>query len=258
MRVFESNNGPAPLENPWIDHRPDRVRPHRFFGGWTSRIILPNKPRRTLSIRLLRSGLQQEGLNIRSAGLEEILRVLIISSLFLFGKKHSIWLGSMNWKWCDKTQCWSTPPEEALLMKRHWRCRKRFISGAAIDVFERTLFGPLSWWKLYLNATFRVLHPWVEQKWNLNPSMKPRFLRGDSLAGSSDAEYVYQNSNIFQKKKIILGDKIFEKKTFSRPSFRLKHWVSRLCYSSYWCFCLARHLPNKLLFWMPSLMLKQN
>ncbi len=143
--------------------------------------------------------LQQEGLNIRSAGLEEILKSSHIISLHVplwKETRHMIGLHELEMMRQDamliNTARGGIVDETALKDA----LEKGFISGAAIDVFEKEPYsGLLSLMENciltpHLGSCTLECRARMESE-SLNEAL--RFLQGDSLLQEvPDAEYVYQ------------------------------------------------------------------
>ena len=143
--------------------------------------------------------LQQEGLNIRSAGLEEILKSSHIISLHVpLWKKTRHMIGVHELEMMRQDAMLINTARGGIVDETALRdaLEKGFIAGAAIDVFEKEpYFGPLSSMENciltpHLGSCTLECRARMESE-SLNEAL--RFLQGDSLLQEvPDAEYVYQ------------------------------------------------------------------
>ena len=143
--------------------------------------------------------LQQEGLNIRSAGLEEILKSSHIISLHVpLWKKTRHMIGVHELEMMRQDAMLINTARGGIVDETALRdaLEKGFIEGAAIDVFEKEPYsGPLSLMENciltpHLASCTLECRARMESE-SLNEAL--RFLQGDSLLQEvPDAEYVYQ------------------------------------------------------------------
>jgi len=143
--------------------------------------------------------LQQEGLNIRSAGLEEILESSHIISLHVpLWKETRHMIGVHELEMMRQDAMLINTARGGIVDETALRdaLEKGFIAGAAIDVFEKEPYsGPLSLMENciltpHLGSCTLECRARMESE-SLNEAL--RFLQGDSLLQEvPDAEYVYQ------------------------------------------------------------------
>ncbi len=143
--------------------------------------------------------LQQQGLKIRSAGLEEILESSHIISLHVpLWKETRHMIGVHELEMMRQDAMLINTARGGIVDETALRdaLEKGFIAGAAIDVFEKEPYsGPLSLMENciltpHLGSCTLECRARMESE-SLNEAL--RFLQGDSLLQEvPDAEYVYQ------------------------------------------------------------------